>query len=645
MFSPLKFCTYGIIGSVFGPGAALFFNVYGDFYSLSKIWPIFDIITEEWLLLLGFFIFWVGFYYMLAFWYELLKYLNRPPNLDWWQKEVIYQIYIKSFYDSNNDGYGDLKGVTDKLDYLQKMGIKSIWLTPFYPSGGKDGGYDITSYNEIDPIYGNMKDFDELIEKAHGKDMHVIMDFVPNHTSNNHNWFKESSKSNESSNPYRDYYVWYESEDSVNPPNNWLSVFGQSAWTYSHTRRAWYLHQFLKEQPDLNFRCAAVRDEMKIALSFWLETKNVDGFRIDAFKHIFESNEFKNEPTVLGKPNSKDLTYDDLEHIHTSGQKETYELLNDWKDLFSQISERTKSTKAMIVECSYTKTAEIVPYYKYKNKKMAHFPFNFQFVGINKKLGNELTSKSLKSSIEDYLAVLPNDCWANWQIGNHDTSRASTRIGTENINIANTLNLLLGGTALIYYGEEIGMEDLPTDLLSFENSKDEFGKKYGPDEFIKYSRDFSRTPMQWNNDKNSGFTKSTESWLPVNPNYSNKNVKMQLEDNDSHLQTTIKLLKLREQASFQWGKLKLHVINEQIFSFTRKAYDFPSYLVVLNISDKPSKVILETSSEIAPRAYVSCYISGGKSNSLDSQYQVNAPVLTKNVSLNPRDCLVLMWRG
>lgn len=171
------------------------------------------------------------------------------------------------------------------------------------------------------------------------------MDFVPNHTSDQHNWFKESAKNDDPNNPYRDYYVWYKSEDSVNPPNNWRSVFGHSAWTYSHSRKAWYLHQFLKEQPDLNFRCPAVHEEMKKALSFWLETKKVDGFRIDAFKHIYENNEFKSEPTVLGKKFSKSMTYDDLEHIHTSGQKETYELLNEWRNLFAQISDRTKSTK------------------------------------------------------------------------------------------------------------------------------------------------------------------------------------------------------------------------------------------------------------------------------------------------------------
>ena len=226
--------------------------------------PIFDIITEEWLLCLAMFLFWLGFYYLLAFWNELKKYLNKPPVLDWWQKEVIYQIYVKSFCDTNNDGVGDLRGVAEKLSYLQQIGIKSIWLTPFYTSGGRDGGYDITSFTDIDPVYGTMKDFDELIRQAHDKQMHVLMDFVPNHTSDQHDWFRKSCQSDSVNNPYRDYYVWYPSEDRVNPPNNWRSVFGGSAWHYNTTRRAWYLHQFLKEQPDLNFRCPAVHKELNV---------------------------------------------------------------------------------------------------------------------------------------------------------------------------------------------------------------------------------------------------------------------------------------------------------------------------------------------------------------------------------------------
>ena len=204
---------------------------------------------------------------MLAFWQMLKKLINQPPRLDWWQKGVIYEIYAKTFYDSNNDGVGDLCGIINKLDYLKTIGVSTIWITPIYPSGGKDGGYDITSFVDIDPVYGTMKDFDELVAQTHERGMYLLMDFIPNHTSDQHEWFKKSRSSNDPDNPYRDYYVWHPSKNKTKPPNNWVSVFGGPAWTYCETRQAWYLHQFLPQQPDLNYRCPAVHREMKVKCS------------------------------------------------------------------------------------------------------------------------------------------------------------------------------------------------------------------------------------------------------------------------------------------------------------------------------------------------------------------------------------------
>jgi alpha-glucosidase len=221
-------------------------------------------ITSEWELLIVFGLFWFGFYCMQHLYRCILHLTNRPPALEWWQTDVIYQIYVKSFFDSNGDGVGDLKGVAEKLDYVKSLGASTLWLSPFNPSGGKDGGYDVTSFVDIDPIYGNSKDFDLLVEEVHKREMHLILDFVPNHTSDQHKWFKESCKSSDETNPYRDYYVWYPSKDKVNPPNNWKSCFGHSAWTYCESRQAWYLHQFLPEQPDLNLRCPAVRKEIDV---------------------------------------------------------------------------------------------------------------------------------------------------------------------------------------------------------------------------------------------------------------------------------------------------------------------------------------------------------------------------------------------
>lgn len=232
------------------------------------------------------FLFWCGLFFLLSFWNAWKKYQNKAPKLDWWQSGAIYQIYVKSFNDSNEDGVGDLRGIVEKLDYLKSIGVESIWLTPFYKSGGYDGGYDVTSFVDIDPVYGDMNDFDELVKQVHlkgkikkqfiqkiciqncnKKGMRILIDFIPNHTSDQHEWFKKSCESNDTSNPYRDYYVWYASENSVDPPNNWMSVFGDSAWHYNETRKAWYLHQFLKQQPDLNLRCPAVQKELKVLLN------------------------------------------------------------------------------------------------------------------------------------------------------------------------------------------------------------------------------------------------------------------------------------------------------------------------------------------------------------------------------------------
>ena len=340
----LGFLLLGFV--LFGPCLAIYFTFYGDFYTLSKRYKLLSYVTDEWELLGVFGLFWVGFYFMLSFWSALKKLRNKPPKLDWWQTGIIYEIYVKSFKDSNNDGVGDLRGIVDKIDYLKSIGVKTVWLTPIYASGGQDGGYDVTSYVDIDPIYGTMCDFDELVRKLHSNDMHLIMDFIPNHTSDQHEWFKKSASSVK--NAYHDYYVWQPSEDRKKPPNNWVSVFGNSMWEYCEARKAWYLHQFLPSQPDLNLRSAKVREELKSAIRFWIEKKNVDGLRIDAVKHLFESESLEDEPlrnSSISDLSGKQLKYEDFDHVHTSNQPESYKLLAEWRKLFDEISEKTGRKK------------------------------------------------------------------------------------------------------------------------------------------------------------------------------------------------------------------------------------------------------------------------------------------------------------
>ena len=355
MYNYMDFILYLAGSLLFGPCLAIWFSFYGDFWSLGKQFPIFDKIPSEWELVLTFFLFWLGFYCIQNFYSCVKHFLNRPPALHWWQTEVIYQIYVKSFFDSNGDGVGDLRGVHEKLDHVRSLGCKSIWLSPFYPSGGKDGGYDVSSFVEVDPSLGSLKDFDELVNEVHKRNMHVLLDLVPNHTSDQHEWFQESCKSDEPSNAYRDYYVWYPSKDKSKPPNNWKSVFGHSAWTYVESRQAWYLHQFLPQQPDLNLRSAAVRKELEKVFRFWLETKKVDGFRIDAVKHFFESKNFEDEPPVNTDLSIKDtykdsITYEDLVHVHTANQQESYELLAEWRQICDEIGKKTGSSKYVFIK-------------------------------------------------------------------------------------------------------------------------------------------------------------------------------------------------------------------------------------------------------------------------------------------------------
>lgn len=665
MFSLIKLIVYFIGGVVFGPLLAIWFSFYSDIFHLKLQYEFLNYfpLDDQWELVLVFGLFWMGFYLIQAFYAELQKLLNQPPRLSWWQTDAIYQIYVKSFLDSNGDGVGDLGGVLDKVDYLKNLGVKSVWLSPIYPSGGKDNGYDVTDFKQIDPVYGSMADFDRLVEKLHANNMHVLMDLIPNHTSSKHEWFVQSSKSDSATNLFRDYYVWFPSSDQKNPPNNWTSVFGGSAWTYVDSRKAWYLHQFLPEQPDLNFRCPAVKEEFQNILKFWLDTKNVDGFRIDALKHLFESSGFESEPTkkaIISDMLNKKLAYEDIDHIYSSNQSETYETLAEWRSYCDALGKRKNSVKALIVEVTYDNVKELKPYYVHNNKAASHFPFNFQLTSIKK--SSEFKPVKLKELINDFERNKPNaKCWSNWQIGNHDLARVASRLGSENVNLCNTLNLLLGGTAIVYNGEEIGMEDLPKSLLNFDECQDEFGKRHGSEEYSKYSRDYNRTPMQWNSLRNAGFTKSERTWLPVNPNHAHLNVQIQLNQENSHLKVFKDLIELRKSPSFLYGKLSVLLANEQVFAFVRKAFGSPVFLVAMNLSSSNASVNLLLNNNIAPRGYVAYYAAGKymanntaaapadtsmmkpNGNAVEPDYKLKSPVLTKNVSLKPFDTLILTW--
>ncbi|KAK7076945.1 hypothetical protein SK128_021888 [Halocaridina rubra] len=504
--------------------------------------------------------------------------VSKRKRVPWWQNEVIYQIYPRSFKDSKGLGSGDLKGIISKLDYLKELGIGAIWLSPIYTSPMADFGYDISNFMDIDPVFGNMTDFEELLGSCHEKGLKVIMDFVPNHSSNEHEWFMKSVQMED---PYTDYYIWSdplgftEKGDPI-PPNNWVSVFRGSAWTWVEERQQFYFHQFLAKQPDLNFRNSHVREEMKNILKFWLD-KGVDGFRIDALKHLFEVEDiYQDEPIASDSNLNYPFDYGSLCHTLTVNQPETFDVLKEWRELASQYTD-----KLLMVEIYDGEIEQVMNYYGNERNPLADFPFNFLMID---KLKNrtELTGKSLKSTVDIWMDNMPEGKWPNWVLGNHDSGRMGSRFGEDLIDALNMLCLLLPGTPITYYGEEIGMINT---WISWKDTQDPQGCRYGPKLYEKYSRDPARTPMQWDSTSCAGFTTHTETWLPINENYKTLNVKAQIEAASSHLKIYRSLTLLRKEEAFRSGKLSYPVITNDVFSFARSVNDCEMYLVVINTSE------------------------------------------------------------
>ena len=466
----------------------------------------------------------------------------------------MYQIYPRSFKDSNNDGTGDLEGILQKLDYLNdgtenSLGIGAIWLSPIYKSPMADFGYDVSNYQEIDPIFGNMETFEKLVNEAHNRGIKVLMDFVPNHTSSRHNWFQESKSSKD--NPKRDWYIWKDPKEGGGPPNNWLSVFGGPAWTLDETTGQYYQHSFLPEQPDLNWRNPQVRDEMMKILEFWLH-KGVDGFRTDAVYYMFKDPEFKDDPYNPQYREGIDTPYDQLLHTNSRGHEEILDNVNAMCNLIGGHQEHENT---FIISEVYIDLPEMKKFYAAcENNK--HAPFNFALIGL------PWSARVFKKHIDDFESTLTSEDWPNYAVGNHDQPRLVSRYGSEHARIIAMLLLTLRGMPFIYYGDEIGMEDVH---IPPHRIQDPFGKKEGG-----YTRDPQRTPMQWTPGEYAGFAQ-VEPWLPVMKNHQETNVETQLEDRSSLLSLYKKLIHLRKDSpALLSGEYKsIDANNENVYAFTR----------------------------------------------------------------------------
>uniref|UniRef100_A0A9J7YZC8 Amino acid transporter heavy chain SLC3A1 n=1 Tax=Cyprinus carpio carpio TaxID=630221 RepID=A0A9J7YZC8_CYPCA len=387
-----------------------------------------------------------------------------PRCMSWWQLSPVYQVYPRSFKDSNADGVGDLKGIKEKLSHFEYLNIKAVWISPFYKSPMRDFGYDVEDFRQIDPIFGTMEDFDELLASMHDKGLKLIMDYIPNHTSDKHIWFQLSRNGTE---PYKDYYIWVNCTRDK-PPNNWVSVFGNSTWEYDEVRQQCYFHQFLKEQPDLNYRNPRVIEEMTDIIHFWLK-KGVDGFRMDAVKHMLEAAHLRNEPQVDTDqdPSTVDTEFE-LYHDYTYTQQGLHEILTNWRIDLDAYSREPGRYRFMVVECyDYEEIDKTMRYYGTSYVTESDFPFNFYLLY----LPDDLSGNQAKSLVHLWMSNMPKGKWPNWVVGNHDKPRIGSSAGTEYIRAINMLLLTLPGTPTTYYGEEIGMVNVNVSVI-----QDPFGQ-------------------------------------------------------------------------------------------------------------------------------------------------------------------------
>ena len=370
--------------------------------------------------------------------------MQRAP---WWQTGVIYQIYPRSFQDSNGDGIGDLAGIVQRLPYLTELGVDAIWLSPIFRSPMADFGYDISDYTDIDPLFGSLEDFDALLAAAHAQGLRVILDLVPNHTSDQHPWFKQSRASTRSSR--RDWYIWRDPAENGGPPNNWPSVFDGSAWEYDCATGQYYYHAFLAAQPDLNWRNADVRSAIYEVMRFWLR-RGVDGFRVDVIWHLIKDEHFRDNP-----PNPNFREGDPPHHcvvpLYTADRPEVHDIIAEMRRVTDEFTDR------VLIGEIYLPLERLVAYYG-RDLSGVHLPFNFSL------LSTSWRAPAIARLINEYEAALPSGGWPNWVLGNHDQARIASRVGHDQAKIAAMLLLTLRGTPTIYYGDEIGMNQVAMEL-------------------------------------------------------------------------------------------------------------------------------------------------------------------------------------
>jgi alpha-glucosidase len=485
----------------------------------------------------------------------------------WWQHGVFYQIYPRSFQDSNGDGVGDLEGIRRRLDYLAWLGVDAIWISPIYPSPMADFGYDISDYRGIHPVFGDLATFDALLAEAHARGLKLVLDFVPNHTSDRHPWFAESRASRD--NPKRDWFIWRDAAPGGGPPNNWVSNFGGSAWQRDEATGQYYYHAFLGEQPDLNWRNPAVREAMFDVLRFWLG-RGVDGFRVDVIWHLMKDEQFRDNPPNPGYQPG-DAAIRRFLQIHSADHPDVHGLIAGMRRVVDEFPER------VLIGEIYLPIERLVAYYG-EDLGGAHLPFNFQLIQAT------WHARSLARIIDEYEAALPAGGWPNWVLGNHDKPRIAARIGAAQARVAAMLLLTLRGTPTMYYGDEIGLGDvtIPPEAVQDPWERNEPGLGVG--------RDPQRTPMQWDASANAGFT-TGKPWLPLSDDFSSVNVAALRDDPTSILTLYRRLIELRQRPSLRIGSYRPLAAQGDLLAYERRR-DGERLVIVLNMGGNPCRLAL-----------------------------------------------------
>ena len=495
-------------------------------------------------------------------------------GLRWWQEAVFYQIYPLSFADSDGDGFGDLAGIISRLDYLSEtLGVDALWLSPFFRSPMRDWGYDISDHTDVDPLFGDLDTAQRLIDEAHNRGLRVIVDYVMNHTSDESPWFVESRSARDSSK--RDWYVWRDPKEDGSEPNNWVSAFSGPAWTLDETTGQYYRHTYLPHQPDLNWRNPEVRKAMYDVERFWLD-RGVDGFRVDAAHQMMKDPLERDNPPVpqdYERPWKDMGEYDNFIHLYDFGHPDVHEAHQEFRSVIDEYD----GDRVSIGEIHIFDMPEWASYYG-ENLDQLHMPFNFHLFAA------DWDAMSTRAAVETVLWHMPDGGWTNWTLGNHDEARITRRLGPENARLAAVLLLSLRGSPFLYYGDELGMEEV---VIEEGQGRDPWGENVG-----YLTRDGSRTPMQWDGSADAGFG-SDNPWLPLGSNHETANVENELTDQASMLNLYRRLLAYRKKSEpLRSGSYLTHPMStEDVYLFERSTGQ-ERVIIAINFTNQTQSVEL-----------------------------------------------------